>query len=108
MILRNAPSAVKAPTLKTHDKLASWVFIFCTLLMLASVVHMWSHWLEIWAVLGFDRAAGADYGYSIQDQHDEIHTFKVASVEPATAPSPFLTGPYQAKVSRRSQIVPRV
>ena len=26
--------------------------------MLASVVHMWSHWLEIWAVFGFDRAAG--------------------------------------------------
>ena len=58
MTLRNARPAVKAATLKTHATLASWVFIFCTLLMLASIVHMWSHWLEIWAVLGFDRAAG--------------------------------------------------
>ena len=58
MTLRNARPAVKAATLKTHDKLASWALIFCTLLMLASVVHMWSHWLEIWAMLGSDRAAG--------------------------------------------------
>ena len=58
MTLRSACSAIRAETLKTHNKLASWLFMLCTLLMLASVVHMWSHWLEIWAVFGFDRAAG--------------------------------------------------
>jgi hypothetical protein len=62
MTLRNA-RAVKAATLKTHDKLASWVFIFCTLLMLASIVHMWSHWLEIWAVLGLIGPLGACGGH---------------------------------------------
>jgi hypothetical protein len=51
--------AEKVATLRTlHDTLASWVFAFCTLLMLASVVHMWSHWFEIMASLGLYRAAG--------------------------------------------------
>jgi hypothetical protein len=59
MILRKARPAEIAATLETHrDTLASWVFAFCTLLMLASVVHMWSHWFEIMASLGLDRAAG--------------------------------------------------
>ena len=58
MTLRNARAAIKAATLKTHDRLASWGFLFCTLLMLASVVRMWSHWFEIAAAIGFDRAAG--------------------------------------------------
>jgi hypothetical protein len=60
MTLRNARPAVKvkAGILKTHDKLVSWIFIFCTLLMLASVIRMWSHSFEIAAALGFDRAAG--------------------------------------------------
>jgi len=54
-----ARHAEKAATLKTHhDTLASWVFAFCTLLMLASVVRMWSHWFEIMASLGLYRAAG--------------------------------------------------
>jgi hypothetical protein len=59
MTLRKARHAEKAATLKTHhDTLASWVFAICTLLMLASVVHMWSHWFEIMASFGPDRAAG--------------------------------------------------
>ena len=59
MTLRKARPAEKTATLDTlHDTLASWVFAFCTLLMLASVVHMWSHWFEIMASLGLDRAAG--------------------------------------------------
>jgi hypothetical protein len=58
MTFRNARFAIKAATLTIRDRLPSWVFIFCTLLMLASVVRMWSHWFEIVAVLGFDRAAG--------------------------------------------------
>jgi hypothetical protein len=46
MTLWKVRPAEKAATLNTlHDTLASWVFAFCTLLMLASVVHMWSHWL---------------------------------------------------------------
>jgi hypothetical protein len=57
MTLRNARHAEKAATLKTHHgTLASWVFAFCTLLMLASVVRMWSHWFQISASLGFYRA----------------------------------------------------
>ena len=59
MTLGNARSAAKAGTLKTHDNLVSWLFISCTLLMLASVIRMWSHWFEISAVLRFYRAAGA-------------------------------------------------
>jgi len=58
MILRSARSAIRAETLKTHNKLASWLFMLCTLLMLASVIRMWSHWFEISASLGFSRAAG--------------------------------------------------
>jgi hypothetical protein len=59
LTLRKARPAEKAATLKTHhDTLASWVFAFCTLLMLASVVHMWSHWFEIMASFGLYRAAG--------------------------------------------------
>jgi hypothetical protein len=59
MTLRKARPAEKVATLETpHDTLASWVFAFCTLLMLASVVHMWSHWFEIMASFGPDRAAG--------------------------------------------------
>lgn len=59
MTSRNARHAEKVAILKTHrDTLASWVFAFCTLLMLASVAHMWSHWFEIMASLGLSRAAG--------------------------------------------------
>jgi hypothetical protein len=58
MTLRNARSAVKAGTLKTHINLVPWLFIFCTLLMLASVIRMWSRWFEISSLLGFYRAAG--------------------------------------------------
>jgi hypothetical protein len=58
MTLWKVRPAEKAATLNTrHDTLASWVFAFCTLLMLASVVHMWSHWFEIMVTLGPDRAA---------------------------------------------------
>jgi hypothetical protein len=57
MTLRSERSAVKAEALKTHNKLVSWLFIFCTLLMLASVIRMWRHWFEISATLGFYRAA---------------------------------------------------
>jgi uncharacterized membrane protein len=59
MTLRKARFAVKAGTLKTRINLASWLFIFCALLMLSSVIRMWSHWFEISATLGFYRAAGA-------------------------------------------------
>ena len=59
MTLGNARSAVKAGTLKTQNNLVSWVFISCTLLMLSSVIRMWSHWFEISASLGFYLAAGA-------------------------------------------------
>jgi cytochrome b subunit of formate dehydrogenase len=58
MILRSARSDIRAETLKTHNKLASWLFMLCTLLMLASVIRMWSHWFEISASLGISRAAG--------------------------------------------------
>jgi hypothetical protein len=34
------------------------VFISGTILMFASVIHMWGHWLEISASLGFPKAAG--------------------------------------------------
>jgi hypothetical protein len=54
----NARSAVKTGSLNTHNVL-SWLFISCTLLMLMSVIRMWSHWLEISASLGFYPAAGA-------------------------------------------------
>jgi hypothetical protein len=56
MTLRSARFAVRATIFKTYDKLASLVFIFCTLLMLASVVRMWSHWFQISASFGFYRA----------------------------------------------------
>ena len=58
MTLRNARSAVNAGTLKSHSNLVAWLFIFCTLLMLASVIRMWSHWFDISATLGFYQAAG--------------------------------------------------
>ena len=58
MTLWNPHPAETASALKADDKLASWVFAFCALLTLASVVHMWSHWFEIGAVFGFYRAAG--------------------------------------------------
>jgi hypothetical protein len=59
MTLRNARPAEIAAALKTHHgTLVSWVFAFCTLLMLASVVRMWSHWFEIMASFGLYRAAG--------------------------------------------------
>ena len=32
--------------------------MFCTLLMIASVIRMWGYWFEISASLGFYRAAG--------------------------------------------------
>ncbi|MGH6794466.1 MAG: hypothetical protein ACREDH_04525 [Methylocella sp.] len=82
MTLLNARSATKARSLKIHinifsrlkagalkfhynllsrlkarDRL-SWLFFTSTLLMLASVIRMWSHWFEISASLGFYRAAG--------------------------------------------------
>lgn len=57
MTLRNARAALKAETFKSHNKLVSWLFVFCTLVMLASVVRMWGHWSEISTMLGFDRAA---------------------------------------------------
>lgn len=48
MTLRNARSAVKAGTFKTHNSLASWLFIFCTLSMLASVIAaMFAHVIPI-------------------------------------------------------------
>jgi hypothetical protein len=43
--------------LKTAN-LSSLLFISGTLLMLASVMRLWSHWLEISASLGFYQAAG--------------------------------------------------
>jgi hypothetical protein len=46
MTLWNARSAVKAGTLKIYKDLVSWLFNFCTLLMLGSVIRMWSHWIE--------------------------------------------------------------
>jgi uncharacterized membrane protein len=58
MTLRKASFAVKAATFKTRINLASWLFIFCTLLMLSSVIRMWCHWFEIFSTLGFYRAAG--------------------------------------------------
>jgi hypothetical protein len=59
MTSQKARAAEKAATLKTRpDTLASWVFAFCTLLMLASVVDMWSHWFEVMDSFGLYRAAG--------------------------------------------------
>ena len=58
MTLRNSRATVKARTLKTHSNLVAWLFIFCTLLMLASVIRMRSHWFDISASLGFYQAAG--------------------------------------------------
>ena len=86
MTRKNARSAVKAETLKIHDNVVTWtnaralennkllpfikaifikiynplslLFIFCTLLMLASVFRMWNHWFEISASLGYYQAAG--------------------------------------------------
>lgn len=58
MTMRNSRSAVAARTLKAKDWLAFWLFISCTLLMLNSVVRMWSHWFEISASFGASRAAG--------------------------------------------------
>ncbi|HUB63343.1 MAG TPA: hypothetical protein VL996_02690 [Methylocella sp.] len=57
MTLGNARAAVKARSLKTGHNLGSWLFIFCTLLLLASVIRMWRHWYEISASLGSNRAA---------------------------------------------------
>ncbi|MGH6811668.1 MAG: hypothetical protein ACREDM_04770 [Methylocella sp.] len=54
----NLLSWFKARSLRTPNDLLSWLFITGTLLMLASVIRMWSHWFEICASLGFHRAAG--------------------------------------------------
>jgi hypothetical protein len=56
MALGDVPSTVKAGT---REDFLFWLFIFCTLLMLASVIHMWSHWFEISAASGFYQATGA-------------------------------------------------
>ena len=64
MLLRKAYSAVKARTVNRHDKLLTCPFIFCTLWMLASVIRMCSHWSEIAAAFGVDRAAGVPAGLS--------------------------------------------
>ena len=86
MTRENARAAVKAGTLKIDGNLLTWakartfktgnlltwlkarilktanrltlLFISGTLLMLASVIRMWSRWLEISASLGFHKAAG--------------------------------------------------
>jgi hypothetical protein len=49
---RNTRSAVKAATLKIQHNFAALAFLVCTLLMLASVIRMWSHWFEISAIFG--------------------------------------------------------
>ena len=55
MTARNARAALKTRIFKSHNNLASWLFAFCTLVMLASVIRMWRHWFDISSVLGFDR-----------------------------------------------------
>lgn len=50
--------AVKTETRNPRNDLMSLTFMSCTLLMLASVMHMWSHWSEISALFGPSRAAG--------------------------------------------------
>jgi hypothetical protein len=57
MAQSGARSAVKVNILKTQDDAVSWLFMFCSLLMAAGLVHMWSHWIEISASLGFYPAA---------------------------------------------------
>ncbi len=59
MARSRARSAVKAQTLSTRSDILSWLLISCTFLMLASLIPMWSHWLEISATLGFVPAACA-------------------------------------------------
>jgi hypothetical protein len=53
----NFLSWLKARFLKKANRL-SLLFLSGTLLMLTSVVRMWSHWLEISTSLGFYQAAG--------------------------------------------------
>ncbi|MGQ0444033.1 MAG: hypothetical protein ACT4O2_02630 [Beijerinckiaceae bacterium] len=48
---------LKVRVLKAANPL-TLLFISGTLLMLASVIRMWSHWPEISASLGFHQAAG--------------------------------------------------
>jgi len=55
-LVRKPFSVAKAKAAKAENSFMSLLFIFCTLLMLASVIRMWSHWFEISATLGFDRA----------------------------------------------------
>jgi hypothetical protein len=57
MTLGKARAAVKAAAFRPHIDLVSWLFVFCTLVMLASVVRMWRHWFEISTMFGFDRSA---------------------------------------------------
>jgi len=57
MIIRFARPAIKARTLKTGGKLAVWLFLILTLLMLSSIFHMWMHWWQIASDLGSRRAA---------------------------------------------------
>jgi hypothetical protein len=59
MTSKDARAAETAPRLKTRSKLVPWLFIFWTLLLLASIIRMWGHWFDILAKLGFHRAAGA-------------------------------------------------
>jgi len=59
---RNALAVAKAAIIKAREKEASWVFIFCPLLMIASLIRMWGHWLEISVSLGFYRTAGVLVG----------------------------------------------
>ncbi|GEM_PF-1022309 len=54
---RNTRSAVKAATLKIQHNFAALAFLVCTLLMLASVIRMWSHWFEISAIFGFYKTS---------------------------------------------------
>jgi hypothetical protein len=54
-----ARSTAKVAALKTSSSRISWLFISYTVLTVASLVPMWSHWTELSDLLGFYRAAGA-------------------------------------------------
>ena len=52
MARSRARSAVKVEPRKAQSDIASWLFISCAFLMLASLPPMWSHWDELAVSLG--------------------------------------------------------
>ncbi len=58
MAKSNARSAAKVLARRAKTDPMSFLFLFCTVVMLGSVVRMWAHGAEICDVLGASRGLG--------------------------------------------------